>query len=65
MVIMKDDAKIIFYHISASLPVWKMALLVQEKSVKEGLNDQGSTDKKTFFFYISVISWAFLMTYMK
>ena len=49
MVIMKDDAKMIFYHTSASLPVWKMALLVQEKSVKEGLNDhdQGSMDKKT------------------
>ena len=52
MVIMKDDAKMIFYHELASLPVWKMELLVQEKSVKEGLNDhdQGSTDKKTFFF---------------
>ena len=54
MVIMKDDAKMIFYHELASLPVWKMALPVWEKSVKEGLNDQGSTDKKTFFFYLVV-----------
>ena len=45
MVIMKDDAKMIFYHELASLPVWKMALPVQEKSVK-GLNDQESMDKK-------------------
>ena len=46
MVIMKDDAKMIFYHELASLPVRKMALTVQEKSVKEGLNDQESMDKK-------------------